>query len=105
MGRVPAKRRDPSKKWSRHLRIFSFDAEVLMGGSFSIVHDANPSIHSIAEEVASPHRDDVSPSQLRSNVRMATSMTSTTPDPFRRHDLTATPPPPYPAVAGACLTG
>lgn len=72
----------PKKKWTRHLRIFSFDTELLMGGRFSSTnslrsgpsshrdirsvnhahhahHTDHPSIHSI-EEVAPPYRDAIS---------------------------------------------
>ncbi|ETN46158.1 uncharacterized protein HMPREF1541_00342 [Cyphellophora europaea CBS 101466] len=115
----------PKKKWSRHLRVFSFDAELLMGGRFSSsnslrsggtasqrsqtrsTHNATPSLHSVDEEVAPPYRDAVSQIQPPSTVPMASGMTSTTPDPFPRPDSTATAPPPYispsPANGGRSL--
>lgn len=114
---VSEKKKAPKKKWSRHLRVFSFDAELLMGGRFSSsnslrsrgtgsqrsnnsrAHNASPSIHSIEEEVAPPYRDAVSHAQPPSTVPMAGGMTSTTPDPFPRPDSTATAPPPYPAAS------
>lgn len=114
---VSEKKKAPKKKWSRHLRVFSFDAELLMGGRFSSSnslrsrdtgsqrsnrsrsHNASPSIHSIEEEVAPPYRDAVSHAQPPSTVPMAGGMTSTTADPFPRPDSTATAPPPYPAAS------
>ncbi|KIW54793.1 hypothetical protein PV05_07129 [Exophiala xenobiotica] len=111
------------KKWSRHLRAFSFDAELLMGGRFSSTNSvrsrdpsvrsagnnsrqgaasAEPSLHSI-EEVAPPYRDAVShgqplsPTQNRSVAPIAAGGAAT--DPILRAASTATAPPPYRAVA------
>lgn len=118
------KPKKPSKKWSRHLRAFSFDAELLMGGRFSSSNSvgsrdpsvrsagnqsrngaasAEPSLHSI-EEVAPPYRDAVShaqsPTQLRSGIPLLTGAA----DPIPRPVSTATAPPPYRAVAGQPTT-
>jgi hypothetical protein len=103
------------KKWTRHLRAFSFDAELLMGGRFSSsnsmrsrdpsvrsgagssrngAHSAEPSLHSV-EEVAPPYRDAVThvtpPSPLRTNPAGMTAAG----DPIPRPSSTATAPPPY----------
>jgi hypothetical protein len=104
----------PKKKWSRHLRVFSFDAELLMGGwrssSNSIRsrqtgsvrsgqtsdHGRDPSIHSV-DEVAPPYRDAVTTAQRPPGAR---GITSPSPDPFPRPSSTATAPPPYGTVAG-----
>ncbi|RMZ86668.1 hypothetical protein DV736_g6107, partial [Chaetothyriales sp. CBS 134916] len=70
----------PKKKWSRHLRVFSFGEELLMGGRYSssnsmrtgdgdsmasvqqntLNHHHDPSLHSVDEEVAPPYRDSIS---------------------------------------------
>jgi len=60
------------KKWTRHLRLFSFDAELLVGGRFSSTNStesgqnsadsAQPSIHSL-EEVAPPYCDAINQAQ------------------------------------------
>jgi hypothetical protein len=120
------KRKKLPKKWSRHLRIFSFDAELLMGGRFSSsnslrsretgsqrsgnrsAHTASPSIHSVDEEVAPPYRDAISHTQPPSTVPMALGATSTTSDPFPRPNSVATAstaPPAYPAASGATAAG
>ncbi|RVX65803.1 hypothetical protein B0A52_10365 [Exophiala mesophila] len=109
-----------NKKWSRHLRVFSFDAELLMGGRFSSTnsirsrdpslrsqnnsrngaHSAEPSLHSI-EEVAPPYRDAIShatpasPSPLR-NVHAVSGAA----DPIPRSASAATAPPPYGSIVG-----
>ncbi|KAK5452011.1 hypothetical protein LTS15_007734 [Exophiala xenobiotica] len=111
-----------SKKWSRHLRAFSFDAELLMGGRFSSTNSvrsrdpsvrsagnhsrqgaasAEPSLHSI-DEVAPPYRDAVShgqplsPTQNLSGVPVVAGGAATAP--ILRGASTATAPPPYRAV-------
>ncbi|KPI43970.1 uncharacterized protein AB675_6477 [Cyphellophora attinorum] len=119
------KRKKLPKKWSRHLRIFSFDAELLMGGRFSSsnslrsretgsqrsgqrAHTASPSIHSVDEEVAPPYRDAISHTQPPSTVPMALGATPTTSDPFPRPNSVATAstaPPAYPAASGATAAG
>lgn len=117
-GSLSEKRQRKPKKWSRHLRIFSFDAELLMGGRFSSSnslrsretgsqhsatragHAASPSIHSVDEEVAPPYRDAVSHAQPPSTVPMATGLASSTSEPFPRPDSVATAPPPYPSAGG-----
>ncbi|EXJ87454.1 hypothetical protein A1O3_04414 [Capronia epimyces CBS 606.96] len=116
------------KKWSRHLRAFSFDAELLMGGRFSstnsirsrdpsvrsgahnahgVVQSAEPSLHSIEEEVAPPYRDAIahsqppaSPTQLRSTAPI----TTVARDPIARPASTATAPPSYGSVVGETRT-
>jgi hypothetical protein len=106
---VSEKPQPPKKKWSRHLRVFSFDAELLMGGfrssSNSIRsrqtgsvrsggdHGATPSIHSI-DEVAPPYRDAVTAVRRPSPL----GVTSVTPEPYPRPDSVATAPPPYVAA-------
>jgi hypothetical protein len=111
---ISEKRSRPKKKWSRHLRVFSFDAELLMGGRFSSsnslrsretgstrshprsAHAGTPSIHTVEEEVAPPYRDAVTHTQPPSTIPMAAGMTSGTSDPFPRSESTFTAPPPYP---------
>ncbi|KAK7888557.1 hypothetical protein LTR67_008903 [Exophiala xenobiotica] len=110
------------KKWSRHLRAFSFDAELLMGGRFSSTNSvrsrdpsvrsagnnsrqgaasAEPSLHSI-DEVAPPYRDAVShgqalsPTQNLSGAPVVAGGAAT--GPILRGASTATAPPPYRAV-------
>ena len=99
----------PKKKWSRHLRVFSFGEELLMGGRFSSTnslrteeagsmrsgqpsqHSArDASIHSV-DEVAPPYRD------AMSQAGRPTSASG----PFPRPSSTATAPPPYAAAAVA----
>lgn len=71
-----SRRRD----WTRHLRVFSFDTELLMGGRYSSTnsirsrqtgslrsatrsqHSESPSLHSV-DEVAPPYRDAISAAQ------------------------------------------
>ncbi|KIX07775.1 uncharacterized protein Z518_02429 [Rhinocladiella mackenziei CBS 650.93] len=114
------------KKWSRHLRAFSFDAELLMGGRFSSsnsirsrdpsvrsaatnprngTHSAEPSLHSI-EEVAPPYRDAVSHVQPPSptQARTVPPVTSIAADPIPRPSSTATAPPPYRSIVGETMT-
>jgi hypothetical protein len=105
------------KKFSRHLRIFSFDAELLMGGwrsssnsirsrqtgSFrsgqSSGHGQSPSLHSI-DEVAPPYRDAMSTAQRPIATTGVARVTASLPDPFPRPSSTATAPPPYAAAPG-----
>ncbi|KAL6240357.1 hypothetical protein RBB50_012727 [Rhinocladiella similis] len=110
------------KKWSRHLRAFSFDAELLMGGHFSSsnsirsrdpsvrsagnnsrngAHSAEPSLHSI-EEVAPPYRDAISGAQPMnpSPLRHVNPAIAAAPDPIPRPVSSATAPPPYRTVTG-----
>ncbi|EXJ61730.1 hypothetical protein A1O7_02159 [Cladophialophora yegresii CBS 114405] len=108
------------KKWTRHLRAFSFDAELLMGGRFSSSnslrsrdpsvlsrsgtasrgsnHTAEPSLHSI-DEVAPPYRDAVTHAVPPSPQRSIPAITTTAADPIPRPSSTATAPPPYRSVA------
>ncbi len=105
------------KKWSRHLRVFSFDAELLMGGfrsSSNSVHsrqtgstrsgessnrNQSPSIHSV-EDVAPPYRDAVTTAQRPIAQNGVAGATGLSPDPFPRPSSTATAPPPYAAAPG-----
>ncbi|KIX92718.1 uncharacterized protein Z520_11570 [Fonsecaea multimorphosa CBS 102226] len=109
------------KKWTRHLRAFSFDAELLMGGRFSSsnsirsrdpsvrsgpgtqsrgsAHSGEPSMHSI-EEVAPPYRDAVTHVTPPSPARSIPQVTTITADPIPRPSSTATAPPPYRAIVG-----
>ncbi|KAK5051579.1 hypothetical protein LTR84_003231 [Exophiala bonariae] len=105
------------KKWSRHLRAFSFDAELLMGGRFSSsnsirsrdpsvrsannnsrngAHSTEPSLHSI-DEVAPPYRDAIAGSQPvnPSPLRHVNPAIAGAPDPIPRSVSSATAPPPY----------
>jgi hypothetical protein len=104
------------KKWTRHLRAFSFDAELLMGGRFSSsnslrsrdpsirsaagtssrngAHSVEPSLHSV-EEVAPPYRDAVSHATPASPPRSVPPVTTRAIDPIPRPSSTATAPPPY----------
>ncbi|EHY57200.1 hypothetical protein HRR83_002693 [Exophiala dermatitidis] len=118
------KAKKAGKKWSRHLRAFSFDAELLMGGRFSSTNSirsrdpsvrsganasqtaaqsAEPSLHSIEEEVAPPYRDAISHGHTPASPRHPRSpvpITSVTTDPIPRPASTATAPPPYGSVVG-----
>jgi hypothetical protein len=107
------------KKWTRHLRAFSFDAELLMGGRFSSsnslrsrdpsvrstsgtasrgsTHNAEPSLHSI-EEVAPPYRDAITHATPPSPHRSVPAITTIAADPIPRPSSTATAPPPYRSV-------
>lgn len=105
------------KKFSRHLRIFSFDAELLMGGwrsssnsirsrqsgslrsGQSSGHGQSPSLHSI-DEVAPPYRDAVTFAQRPVATTGVAGVTASSPDPFPRPSSTATAPPPYAAAPG-----
>ncbi|KEF54276.1 uncharacterized protein A1O9_09442 [Exophiala aquamarina CBS 119918] len=111
-----------SKKWSRHLRAFSFDAELLMGGRFSSsnsirsrdpsvrsagddsrngAHSAEPSLRSI-EKVAPPYRDAISGAQPMnpSPLRHVNPAIAAAADPIPRSVSSATAPSPYRTVAG-----
>ncbi|RMZ85863.1 hypothetical protein DV737_g449, partial [Chaetothyriales sp. CBS 132003] len=102
----------PKKKWSRHLRVFSFGEELLMGGRYSSSnsmrtgdgdsmasaqqntpsHHGDASLHSIDEEVAPPYRDSISHAE-----RPLVGITL-----IPRPSSAATAPPPYGfAAAGA----
>ena len=117
---APVSEKEPlakKKKWSRHLRVFSFDAELLMGGfrsSSNSVHsrqtgstrsaessnrNQSPSIHSV-EDVAPPYRDAVTTAQRPIARSGAAGVTAPSPDPFPRPSSTATAPPPYAAAPG-----
>ncbi|KAK4943491.1 hypothetical protein LTR10_016982 [Elasticomyces elasticus] len=113
--------------WSRHLRAFSFDAELLMGGRFSGSNSlrsrdpsvrsagtnsrtgaasAEPSLHSI-EEVAPPYRDAISHAQVPISIQTgaagpvaAGEAVASAADPIPRSTSTATAPPPYRSVVG-----
>ncbi|KIW18793.1 hypothetical protein PV08_03082 [Exophiala spinifera] len=108
------------KKWSRHLRVFSFDAELLMGGRYSSTNSIRsrdpsvrsagnssrqgtasiePSLHSI-EEVAPPYRDAISHAQPGSPLqnRPISAAGGVAGDPILRAASTATAPPPYRSV-------
>ncbi|KAL6252932.1 hypothetical protein RBB50_000651 [Rhinocladiella similis] len=108
------------KKWSRHLRVFSFDAELLMGGRYSSSNSirsrdpsvrsagnssrqgaasVEPSLHSI-EEVAPPYRDAISHAQpgSPSQTRSVSAAGGVAADPILRAASTATAPPPYRSV-------
>ncbi|RJE17247.1 hypothetical protein PHISCL_10416, partial [Aspergillus sclerotialis] len=109
------------KKWTRHLRAFSFDAELLMGGRFSSsnsirsrdpsvrsgpgtlsrgsAHSGEPSLHSI-EEVAPPYRDAVTHVTPPSPARSIPHVTTIAADPIPRPSSTATAPPPYRSIVG-----
>ncbi|KIW88518.1 uncharacterized protein Z519_11087 [Cladophialophora bantiana CBS 173.52] len=109
------------KKWTRHLRAFSFDAELLMGGRFSSSnsirsrdpsvrsgrgtlsrgsnHSGEPSLHSI-EEVAPPYRDAVTHVTPPSPARSIPHVTTHAADPIPRPSSTATAPPPYRSIVG-----
>lgn len=100
------------KKWSRHLRVFSFDTELLMGGRYSSSnsirsrqtgslrssnrspHDDSPSVHSV-EEVAPPYRDAVSTVQPSIGQVMTGGLAPV----VTRSASNATAPPPYGAAA------
>ncbi|KIW40321.1 uncharacterized protein PV06_07528 [Exophiala oligosperma] len=111
------------KKWSRHLRVFSFDAELLMGGRYSSSNSirsrdpsvrsagnssrqgaasVEPSLHSI-EEVAPPYRDAISHAQpgSPSQHRPISAAGGVATDPILRAASTATAPPPYRSVVPA----
>lgn len=93
-----------NKNWTRHLRVFSFDNELLMGGRYSstnsirsrqtgsvrsnqpVQHAASPSLHSI-EEVAPAYRDAVRPTPNIGQVMAGGAV--------GRSESTATAPPPY----------
>ncbi|KAI1620599.1 hypothetical protein EDD37DRAFT_653655 [Exophiala viscosa] len=111
--------------WSRHLRAFSFDAELLMGGRFSGTNSmrsrdpsvrsagtnsrtggasVEPSLHSI-DEVAPPYRDAISHAQVPTSIQtgavapvVAGAAVASASDPIPRSTSTATAPPPYRAV-------
>ncbi|RVX68950.1 hypothetical protein B0A52_08017 [Exophiala mesophila] len=110
------------KKWSRHLRSFSFDAELLMGGHFSSsnsirsrdpsvrsagnnscigAHRAEPSLRSI-EEVAPPYRDAILGAQPMnpSLLRHVNPAIVAAPNPISHSVSSTTAPPPYRTVAG-----
>ncbi|KIW84869.1 hypothetical protein Z517_00257 [Fonsecaea pedrosoi CBS 271.37] len=109
------------KKWTRHLRAFSFDAELLMGGRFSSSnsirsrdpsvrsgpgtlsrasgHSGEPSLHSI-DEVAPPYRDAVTNVTPPSPTRAIPHVTTIAADPIPRPSSTATAPPPYRSIVG-----
>ncbi|OAP64250.1 hypothetical protein AYL99_00222 [Fonsecaea erecta] len=109
------------KKWTRHLRAFSFDAELLMGGRFSSsnsirsrdpsvrsgpgtvsrgsAHSGEPSLHSI-DEVAPPYRDAVTHVTPPSPARSIPHVTTHAADPIPRPSSTATAPPPYRSIVG-----
>ena len=120
-GAVVSEKRPPKsgkkQKWTRHLRAFSFDAELLMGGRFSSsnsvrsrdpslrsaatnsrngAHSVDPSVHSV-EEVAPPYRDAIShanpPTSPPRSVPAAAIF------PTQRPMSTATAPPPYKSAA------
>ncbi|EXJ83681.1 hypothetical protein A1O1_07305 [Capronia coronata CBS 617.96] len=117
------------KKWSRHLRAFSFDAELLMGGRFSSTNsirsrDASvrsgavnsntaaqstePSLHSIEEEVAPPYRDAISHAQhpvSPSHLRSIGALGSASADPIPRPLSTSTAPPPYGSIVRETRAG
>ncbi|KAJ9605957.1 hypothetical protein H2200_009806 [Cladophialophora chaetospira] len=128
-GAVVSEKRPPQSgkklKWTRHLRAFSFDAELLLGGRFSgsnslrsrgaeesIRSDpapssrdgassVEPSLHSSVEEVAPPYRDYrdmISHATPPSPLRSIPAITTTAPDPIPRPSSTATAPPPYRSI-------
>ncbi|KIW70030.1 hypothetical protein PV04_02341 [Phialophora macrospora] len=124
-GAVVSEKRPPKtgkKKWTRHLRAFSFDAELLMGGRFSSSnslrsrdpsvrsasgtasrgsnHTAEPSLHSI-EEVAPPYRDAITHATPPSPQRSVPAITTSAADPIPRPSSTATAPPPYRSVVAS----
>jgi hypothetical protein len=110
---VSEKPQSPKKKWSRHLRVFSFDAELLMGGWRSSSNSVrsrqtgsvrsgqgshrrtSPSIHSV-DDVAPPYRDAITTTHRPHHH----GVTSPSPDPFPRPSSTATAPPPYVPARG-----
>lgn len=126
-GTLVSEKKSSRKKWSRHLRVFSFDAELLMGGRFSStnslrsrdpsmrseqnsvrptsVRSAHPSLHSI-EEVAPPYRDAVSHAQPPPTAAgaVAAGARAAGADPIPRPSSVATAPPPYGAVFGGHAT-
>ena len=117
---APVSEKEPlakKKKWSRHLRVFSFDAELLMGGfrsSSNSVHsrqtgstrsaessnrNQSPSIHSV-DDVAPPYRDAVTTAERPIAQNGVAGVTASSTDPIPRTASTATAPPPYAATAG-----
>lgn len=102
------------KKWTRHLRVFSFDAELLMGGRYSSTnsirsrqtgsvrsgsrshHAQTPSVHSV-EEVAPPYRDAISAAVPPNAGQLAGGAAAAG---VARSASSATAPPPYGAAAG-----
>lgn len=107
---------EKGKKWTRHLRVFSFDAELLMGGRFSSTNSLRsgntsvrdnvtsphprqadqPSIHSI-DEVAPPYRDAVNHAQPLNMTQVGPGILAAgaLSDPIARPASSATAPPPY----------
>lgn len=117
-GKKPKK---AGKKWSRHLRAFSFDAELLIGGHFSSsssirsqdpgvrstgnifpdgAHSIQPSLRGI-EEVAPPYRDANSAAQPvnPSFLRIVNSLSVGAPETISRSIQLAAAPPSYRTVA------
>ena len=110
------------RNWTRHLRVFSFDTELLMGGRYSSTnsirsrqtgslrsanrsqHSGSPSVHSV-EEVAPPYRDAISAAQPPNiGAVMAGAGAAGAAAGIKRSASSATAPPPYGAAAGRLAT-
>lgn len=115
-----AAKRSPEKKWTRHLRLFAFDAELLADGRLSstnsirnedrvrsgqnTVHSALPWRQSVEDVVPRCHcaMSSVQPAQTRSSLLSSAGLRAmaATQDHIQEYSTTATAPPTYAVATG-----